>query len=246
MIGFFRRIRKKLANENKFILYSRYAIGEIVLVVIGILIALQINNWNENKKKDAARRDYYAQLILDLEDDKEYYKLIISDLESFAEGYAEYREVFTHQNLDVSSLILAVSSFEFNGRVIDFSSTTISTLISSGDFKNFPHKLANKLTVYLKSQEGIKIVANQNYKYANNILTRASEFLNPDLQKRLQNQPDIFEYLNIENNLPKIIVLVDSYMFWKENGEIETIKSFDFLIKDADAIITLINEELKK
>ena len=53
MTPFFRRIRLKLANENKFLKYSRYAIGEIVLVVIGILIALQINNWNEEKKSES-------------------------------------------------------------------------------------------------------------------------------------------------------------------------------------------------
>ncbi|PNQ73756.1 hypothetical protein C1T31_05325 [Hanstruepera neustonica] len=51
MIKFFRNIRKKLASENKAAAYSRYAIGEIVLVVIGILIALQINNWNEKRIK---------------------------------------------------------------------------------------------------------------------------------------------------------------------------------------------------
>ena len=50
MINFFRKTRKKLADDNKFFKYSRYAIGEIVLVVIGILIALQINNWNEGRK----------------------------------------------------------------------------------------------------------------------------------------------------------------------------------------------------
>lgn len=50
MIPFFRKIRKKLANDNQFFKYSRYAIGEIILVVIGILIALQINNWNEERK----------------------------------------------------------------------------------------------------------------------------------------------------------------------------------------------------
>lgn len=50
MIKFFRSIRKALLAENKFSKYLIYAIGEIVLVVIGILIALQINNWNENRK----------------------------------------------------------------------------------------------------------------------------------------------------------------------------------------------------
>jgi len=51
VLNFFRRIRRNLANQNKFVQYSRYAIGEIILVVIGILIALQINNWNEKKKE---------------------------------------------------------------------------------------------------------------------------------------------------------------------------------------------------
>ena len=50
MIKFFRKIRHKLLSENRVSKYILYAIGEIVLVVVGILIALQINNWNENKK----------------------------------------------------------------------------------------------------------------------------------------------------------------------------------------------------
>ena len=50
MIKFFRRIRQNLIMENKTSKYFKYAIGEIILVVIGILIALQINNWNENRK----------------------------------------------------------------------------------------------------------------------------------------------------------------------------------------------------
>ena len=50
MIPFFRKIRKQFADDNKPLKYMRYAIGEIVLVVIGILIALQINNWNEQDK----------------------------------------------------------------------------------------------------------------------------------------------------------------------------------------------------
>ena len=51
MIPFFRKIRKKMADDNRPLKYMRYAIGEIILVVIGILIALQINNWTEQKKE---------------------------------------------------------------------------------------------------------------------------------------------------------------------------------------------------
>ena len=54
MIKIFRNIRKKLVSENRSIIrntnYFKYALGEIVLVVIGILIALQVNNWNETRK----------------------------------------------------------------------------------------------------------------------------------------------------------------------------------------------------
>ena len=53
MIKFFRRIRYNLMETGKTSKYIKYAIGEIILVVIGILIALQINNWNEQRKKNS-------------------------------------------------------------------------------------------------------------------------------------------------------------------------------------------------
>jgi len=62
MIKFFRRIRQRLLSENKFSKYLLYAIGEIVLVVIGILIALQINNWNEQKKT----KEFEHQILKDI------------------------------------------------------------------------------------------------------------------------------------------------------------------------------------
>ena len=62
MIKFFRHIRQRLLSENKFRKYLLYAIGEIVLVVIGILIALQINNWNENEKFRNTEQQYLFAL----------------------------------------------------------------------------------------------------------------------------------------------------------------------------------------
>ena len=66
MINFFRKTRKKLADGNNITKYLRYAIGEIVLVVIGILIALQINNWNENRKLRVQEVKYLKNIQTDL------------------------------------------------------------------------------------------------------------------------------------------------------------------------------------
>jgi len=71
MIPFFRKIRKKLADDNKPVKYFRYAIGEVVLVVIGILIALSINNWNEQRKDAILEKYYLHRLISDLKADIE-------------------------------------------------------------------------------------------------------------------------------------------------------------------------------
>ena len=69
MIKFFRKIRQNLLMENKTGKYFKYAIGEIILVVIGILIALQINNWNENsKRKSKEIKIYYEILTQDVGD----------------------------------------------------------------------------------------------------------------------------------------------------------------------------------
>ena len=67
MIKFFRSIRKKLIGQNKISKYLLYAIGEIILVVIGILIALQINNSNELRKKRITEETYLSNIQRDLE-----------------------------------------------------------------------------------------------------------------------------------------------------------------------------------
>jgi len=66
MIKFFRKIRQRLLTENKFSKYIIYAFGEIILVVIGILIALGINNWNENRKLRSQEITYLKNLKNDL------------------------------------------------------------------------------------------------------------------------------------------------------------------------------------
>jgi len=65
VIKFFRKIRQQLLSEGKTGQYLKYAIGEIILVVIGILIALQVNNWNEARKQDAERTKLIKEFISD-------------------------------------------------------------------------------------------------------------------------------------------------------------------------------------
>ena len=68
MIKFFRQIRKQLLEEGKTGKYFKYAIGEILLVVIGILIALSINNWNEGKKRTSQEVKILKEIKSELED----------------------------------------------------------------------------------------------------------------------------------------------------------------------------------
>ena len=82
MIPFFRKIRKKMADDNKPLKYMRYAIGEIVLVVIGILIALQVNNWNEKEKSKSESN----RLLIDLKQELE------KDIKNFKSFQTEYND----------------------------------------------------------------------------------------------------------------------------------------------------------
>ncbi len=79
MIKFFRHMRESLLLENKTSKYFKYALGEIILVVIGILIALQINNWNEDKK---IQNNITTSLNL-LKDEIEINKMSISSVKDY-------------------------------------------------------------------------------------------------------------------------------------------------------------------
>ncbi|MCP4978813.1 MAG: hypothetical protein GY931_21930 [Maribacter sp.] len=69
MFRFFRQLRQHLLTENKFSKYLLYAVGEILLVVIGIFIALQVNSWTEAKKLKATEMETYSSLVTSLRKD---------------------------------------------------------------------------------------------------------------------------------------------------------------------------------
>jgi len=87
MIKFFRTIRQNLLNEGKTSKYLKYAIGEILLVVIGILIALQINNWNQDRHQRQKEKKILLELKRDLmtndstlQDQIEFYQTTIDEI----------------------------------------------------------------------------------------------------------------------------------------------------------------------
>lgn len=67
MLRFFRNIRKSLMEQSKVRAYLLYAIGEILLVVIGILLALQVNNWNESRIENNQLQNYYSKIIEEID-----------------------------------------------------------------------------------------------------------------------------------------------------------------------------------
>lgn len=77
MIKFFRKIRHRLLSENRFSKYMLYAVGEIILVVIGILIALQLNDWNDQRKQVELENEYYCRLLEDAMLDEEQMKNLL-------------------------------------------------------------------------------------------------------------------------------------------------------------------------
>jgi hypothetical protein len=69
MLKFFRRIRQKLLQQKKVTQYLTYAVGEIALVMVGILLALQVNTWNENRKARAFEREILSLIDQNLKQD---------------------------------------------------------------------------------------------------------------------------------------------------------------------------------
>jgi len=83
MLRFFRTIRKKLIEQSKVRNYFFYAIGEIILVVIGILIALQINNWNEFRKERIVESNILKEILVNLDRDIKSLDLKINECNEF-------------------------------------------------------------------------------------------------------------------------------------------------------------------
>lgn len=145
MISLFRKIRQKLLQENKVTRYLIYALGEIILVVIGILIALQINTANENKKDRILEAKYLRGLSSNLADDiAELEDQILNDSLQL-DGYTTLVKAFTSEVIKSDPnallrkifLIQLVNSFEGNSIVFeDLKSSGRTNLIKDDSLRS--------------------------------------------------------------------------------------------------------------
>ena len=86
MLQFFRNLRKSLIQDYTAKHYTLYAVGEILLVVIGILVALQIDNWNENRKSKEYEQSMVAEIKKALTNDARYFEMLLGRLNRSEEG----------------------------------------------------------------------------------------------------------------------------------------------------------------
>ena len=142
MITIFRKIRHSLLTENKFTRYLLYATGEILLVVIGILLALQIDNWNQDRLDRKEKRNLLDKVQTEFRSNRELLadykaacKQTMKNLNALLELVGSNRETLEAQNLD------SIFYNSFLGEELGLSENSINSIIQSGQlrlFKNEP------------------------------------------------------------------------------------------------------------
>ncbi|MDF0718208.1 DUF6090 family protein [Muricauda sp. 334s03] len=105
----FRKTRKKLVDTNRVKKYLLYAIGEIILVVIGILLALQINNWNEKRKQTEIGYQYLTEMRYELQDDVAMLNRYINVLKKNIENHEAALNTKNINTLPLDSLYMLVT-----------------------------------------------------------------------------------------------------------------------------------------
>lgn len=130
MIKFFRKIRQRLLSENKFSKYFLYAIGEIVLVMIGVLLALQVSNWNQARVTKTNEVKTLKQLNVDLNSNLIEIKGLDSLIRERCEVGEKILNHFETKDNIMDSLKLWVEHFS-GGNIFNNANTTYKNLENS-------------------------------------------------------------------------------------------------------------------
>lgn len=138
MISFFRKIRQTLFKQGKITRYIAYALGEIILVVIGILIALQVGDWKQQRTDRRLEKEYLERLIIDLETDLQIVNFIIETLDTKEVSMRKVRAYVDDPSiiLDDSVMINLKRSFILGSELPNARLTgTFQELISTGNLR---------------------------------------------------------------------------------------------------------------
>jgi hypothetical protein len=255
MINFLRRIRRNLINENKPNIYLIYAIGEVVLVVFGILIAFQIDNWNESRKTESVELRYLERLKTDLIQDSLYFnerivesrKIIESNSEAIKTAYQNQRNIKDFQDL----LNLSAFSAEYltiqDNSFVEMTSGGKLNILKNEQLKIELiryYKLSNVAAKHIKEYNDYSVTlltylnnSNPLFKYRPNSVIRKifnDEKMFNDSDWEFINDPTSDKFRTLENCL--LTYVTKQYAF---------LRYFFDLGSESKLVIELIDEELK-
>lgn len=208
MIKFFRKIRKKLLTENKFSKYVLYAIGEIVLVVIGILIAIQINTWNTFKKERKSEEIYLYRLSEDLIKDTTNISNIINISKSkrtAIEYLYTIQSLNTHQGIDTLKVIENLELSKSLGWAhYNVETGTLEELRSTGNFKIIQKSILRSRinSYYHNAEDEYKRIDARRTDYPNEVYSlvpkqpKEGPFNSYSLREDIISKAEIIDYIN--------------------------------------------------
>ena len=150
MIRIFRRIRGDFLVESKSQKYLFYAVGEVFLVIVGILIALQVNNWNEERLEQQQIKEYAQAFIRDLERDISMTSSIVRQMRLTLDRVGTLSDYARRGELDqLSNLDLYYLTSGTGYRPYQWNRSAVDQLKSSGALRKIKNsELVNKITAY--------------------------------------------------------------------------------------------------
>ena len=150
MIKIFQKIRRQLLSENKLNKYFKYAIGEIILVVIGILIALQINTWNEQRKEKTKLKVILNAVYKDLVADSLAIHKDLKMINFRVDNNAKFQKRIYGSKANLDSLVQFMK-YEFPitwYQGVTYNTNSFNNLKSTDSYDILPELLKNQLSHY--------------------------------------------------------------------------------------------------
>jgi len=187
----------------------RYAIGEIVLVVIGILIALQVNNFNEQHKLNKLKNVQLINLESDLKTDVIHLETEIISIKEAAKELGELRQRLISPNATKDTLYKIVNK-EYDGKVRrfdnKFNNTTYTSLIQSGNIGLFSDELIKDLSNLNSVQIGTISSTNDHWTIYLEIVQNYTTLFAPKNDKNIIDDGPIADYLRKNTDFKDLIV----------------------------------------